>query len=75
MCLGDIKSRVNDIQIYVDNKKKKGGGHFICKPLKWVDIFSFKIYDEVVNFPLQYINAWECQVRHWHNFVHCIKIK
>ena len=25
MCLGDIKSRVNDIQIYVDNKKKKGG--------------------------------------------------
>jgi hypothetical protein len=26
MCLGDIKSRVNDIQIYVDNKKKKGGG-------------------------------------------------
>jgi len=27
--------------------------------LKWVDFFSFQIYDLVVNFRIPYINEWE----------------
>ena len=24
----------------------------------WVDLFSFQVYDWVINFPLQYIDGW-----------------
>lgn len=36
-----------------------GGGSLpIDVPLQCADVFSFQVYDQVVNCPLQYTNGW-----------------